>query len=353
MEPQLTEQQRAAVHRLVDQGTLGREQADAVLAALQHPTARQASDAWQAPEAVAGAGTGEQERSGGAPQRGHSRRSVLFEVLAYVGGALVLGAAVSVFSLTWDELGRTSQVTVLGVITAVLLFAALAFGGGPRALPRLTGARQRVVSLLLAFAGIALAGTVGIADSGYAGNVDWSATGFLAVLLGYLLVPAAPGVLLTCLFSALLTGSLVEQYGSDAGAGAMGTALLLLGAVWAVLAQVGVLPQRALPTSAGLIIALVGAQWLQGVALPWGYGLTLALAVLCFAGFFARRDQVLLAGGVVGLTIGVPEAVWDLTEGMLSGPVVVLIAGAVLLVSAALGVRWERSRAQPARSARH
>ncbi|MHA6800423.1 hypothetical protein [Bounagaea algeriensis] len=342
MEPRLTEQQRAAVHRLVEEGTLGREQADAVLTALQHPTAG------QDPDASPGAGTGERERSGTAPRRGRSRRGVLFEVLAYVGGALVLGAAVSVFSLTWGELGRTSQVTVLGVITAVLLFAALAFGGPPRALPRLSGSRQRIVSLLLAFAGIALAGAVGIADSGHVGNVDWSATGFVAVLLGYLLVPAAPGVLLTCLFSALLTGALVEQYGS--GAGAVGTALLLLGVVWAVLAQTGALPQRALPTSAGLIIALVGAQWLQGVALPWGYGLTLALAVLCFAGFFARRDQVLLAGGVVGLTIGVPEAVWDLTGGMLSGPVVVLIAGAVLLVSAALGVRWERSRAQPSRA---
>ncbi|MHA6804860.1 DUF2157 domain-containing protein [Salinifilum ghardaiensis] len=337
MAPRITEQQRAAVHRLVERGVLRRGQVEAVLAALEDP------------EPPPGSGEGSQEGGGGdgALRWGRSRRSVLFEVLAYVGGTLVLGAAVSVLALTWGELSRAGQVSVLGAVTAVLLVAALALAGGPRALLRLTGARQRVVSLLLAFAGVALAGAVGVAPSGHTGNLDWSITGFLAVLLGYLVVPAAPGALLTCLFSALLTGTLVDEYGG--GSGALGTALLLLGLAWAVLALVGALPQRALPLSAGLVIALFGAQWLQGVAQPWGYGATLVLAALCFAGFFARRDQVLLAGGVVGLTIAVPEAVWDLTEGALGGPVVVLIAGVVLLVSAVLGVRWERSRAQPSR----
>lgn len=338
MAPAVTARQRAVLARLVQQRVLTQEQADAVLSGLVEAAAE------------------ERPRTG--------RRGAVFEVLAYVGAALVLAAAVTIFALTWDSLTRPGQVSILVVIAVVLVLAAFAFAalprsassgaaaGGGRTWPpamlspaALSGFRRRIVATLLAFAAVAVAAAVGTARSDHVGEIDWSGTGFLAALLGYSLVPAAPGLVVTGLFSAFLAGSLADLAGGT-WPGANGVALLVVGVAWAVAAVSGLVTHRALALAIGLTIGIVGAQAMFAVSDPWGYGLTFGIAVVCFAGFLAGREQVLLAGGVVGLTLAVPEALWHLTEGALGGPVVVLIAGAVLLASAALGVGWERSRAR-------
>jgi hypothetical protein len=52
-----------------------------------------------------------------------------------------------------------------------------------------------------------------------------------------------------------------------------------------------------------------------------------------------QREVVLLVAGVVGATIAVPEAISDLTNGAVSGSVILLVAGAVLIATSAVGLR--------------
>ena len=46
----------------------------------------------------------------------------------------------------------------------------------------------------------------------------------------------------------------------------------------------------------------------------WTYVITLAVAFACLALYRTERQLVLLLTGVLGVTVAVPEAVWDATK---------------------------------------
>ncbi len=93
-------------------------------------------------------------------------------------------------------------------------------------------------------------------------------------------------------------------------------------------------------------MALFGAQYPlagSGTAVV-AYALTGALAIASFAAYLRAYRIVLLVTGVVASTIVVPEAVWDWTDGAVSGGALLLVAGAVLLVASGAGLRLRRLR---------
>lgn len=313
----LNPQQRQAVRDLVERGVLSQDQADAVLTDLDVGRTQKAP--WS---------------------------SGFSEVLGYVGGALVLGGAALLLNMSWDDLSRAMRAGLLVAATLVLAVAGVAIAGGPRGVRTLAaaapGARSRIVAVLFALG----SGTAAMAmSSGFEHDDSVAATvvGLLVALIGYLALPSVPGLLATGGFSVGVVLSVTGEWmDSSTTAGTIG--LIALGLLWAVLAGTDVLAQRQVGLGGGAAIALVGAQWPLGSENPvWGYTATLLLAVLCFAVFVVERAAVLLAAGVVGVTVAVPEAVWDWTGGALGGPLIVLLVGVVLLVAGGLGLRLHKS----------
>ena len=56
------------------------------------------------------------------------------------------------------------------------------------------------------------------------------------------------------------------------------------------------------------------------------------------------RSIVLLVAGVLGVTLAVPEAVLDWTNGALGASLILLVAGAVLVAASAVGLRLRRDK---------
>ena len=145
--------------------------------------------------------------------------------------------------------------------------------------------------------------------------------GFLALTIGSLVVGVGTGIGL---------GEVAQSFEKGVGdvLGSVGV-LIALGAVWAALAVGGVLQRpgggragrvrREVGLGIAAATALSGAQWTIGAEQAVSYGTTFVLAVLCFAAFLRLRSTVLLVFGVLGVTVSVPEAVYDWTGGALGG----------------------------------
>jgi hypothetical protein len=58
--------------------------------------------------------------------------------------------------------------------------------------------------------------------------------------------------------------------------------------------------------------------------------------------FMARPSWPYLAVGVIGVTLAVPEALLDWTEGSVGAAGVLLVSGATLLAASLLGLRLRR-----------
>jgi hypothetical protein len=114
-----------------------------------------------------------------------------------------------------------------------------------------------------------------------------------------------------------------------------------LGLAWGIAALLGAARPRHVGLALAATIAIIGAQ-LGLDREPVAYGLTFAIAVVCFLLYWIERATVLLVFGVIAATIAVPEAVNHLTDDSLGGPAILLLTGAVLVAMSALGL-WIRS----------
>jgi hypothetical protein len=301
----LSAAQRAALRRLVADGVLSAEQEHAVMLAV----------------------------TSAAPPR-PARPGWLVEAAGYLGGGLVLAGAGLFLNSSWQTMTRPTRALVLAGFAAVFALAAIMIGGGPASVRRLAErqatARQRIVGVLLALAPV----PAGFAVAG--------AVAFVVALAGYLLLPTAPGVVAITATSWNTVVTLGDQYLSP-----LTTGLLCLGlaAVWYTLAISRVVRPRPLVLALGLAIALIGAQSPQGQpgSTPWAYGLTAAVALACFLLYHRIPELVLLVGGVLSATLAVPEAVFDLTNGALGGPAILLVTGAALLIASGIGLRLRTS----------
>jgi hypothetical protein len=162
--------------------------------------------------------------------------------------------------------------------------------------------------------------------------------GLLVALAGLIWLPSPAGVVAT----AVMSTGLVVGFGGDvlhATSLVQGLLLLALGVVWTGAALLRVVAPRWLGVAVGAVLAISGAQLPIGQQSGLAYGLTAAVAVAGLVLYRWHREVVLLVAGVVGMTIAVPEAVSDLTNGAVSGSVILLVAGAVLVATSVVGLR--------------
>jgi uncharacterized membrane protein (UPF0136 family) len=311
----LTRDQDMALRQLSSEGVLTAEQAAAVRAALGRVGV-------------------------GLPVAPLTHR--LAEVLGYLGGGLMLGGAALLVATAWQELSLPARTVLLLTVSAALVVAGMVIAGGPRALraPGAHPARLRVTEVLFALAAGTCALTAGTVAT--SNQVLWAAAVGLGVAVaGYLVVPSVPGVVAAAVLSTITVHQVVlDVIGADARG--LAAAYVLLGLVWGALAAAGVIAQPWAGFSAGATIALMGAQ--HPVGNPewagWAYALTAAVALTCFLAYLRARSPVLLVAGIVGITIAVPEAIWDWTNGAVGGAAIALVAGAVLLVASWASMRF-------------
>jgi hypothetical protein len=222
--------------------------------------------------------------------------------------------------------------------------------GGPAGVRRLAAGpstpRRRVVGALLALVSLPTAFAVAAAEPGSGLDAVGALVGLIvsAAALSQLSTPI--GVLVTGGMSVAAVSMVLEELVNPSSL-LIGLCILALGALWvaAALTLPRFVAPRWLGLAGGLALAVVGAQLpLDGQTEGWAYALTALVAVACFVLYQVVRDLVLLIGGVAAVTIVVPEFVNDISDGAIQGAVIMLIAGATLIIASGIGLWLRRER---------
>lgn len=317
-----------------------------------------AAEAGTGAESGAGAGTGGGREaaapagaSGTVPapplrEPAAPRSSLVTEALGYVGGVLVVVAAVTITGRYWAVLGTGGRLAVAFGAAAVLLAA----GAAVPAAPATAGARLRAVTWLastITFAvGVALlverppGGDDGAAvlltaaaTAGYGGVLWWRTR---AVLQHVAFVAAL----------AVAAGAAADLLPRGAEPG-VGLAIWGVGAAWLLLGWGAVVARRPAYVLGGLAV-IVGSQVAAGTA-DWGTALALASAAALVAAGVLGRDLVVLGVGSVAMLVAVPVAMQRWFPDTLGAPLALLGAGLLLVAGAFVTAR--RRREQPGRAA--
>lgn len=290
---------------------------------------------------------------GGQQSPPSSMRQRFAELAGYVGAAFVVSAALIFFADRWDGLTAGEQVALLAGMALVLAASGLVLavvGGGFAALRvGRDPVRRRLAGVLFTGAASAAAVAVGLQLETPSGSGDDTGAVLAASLiliavsaLGYLLAPTVIGQIGIAV-GALMAIPLGLDFSSDGGSGeiAVGAITLALGVLWLALAESGVWKEVASARVVGSAIALFGAQFaVLGSDHEWfAYLATALLAAAGFAAYVARTAWPYLAVGVIGVTLAVPEALLDWTDGTLGSAGVLLITGVTLLVACLVGLR--------------
>ena len=299
---------------------------------------------------VAGVLDGSSER-----QDGRSSLPRLVEVVAYLGGALVLAAGALFLSEQWAELGFGPRVALLAVTTVVLSVAGVVAARMPAGAPALidpaNDISRRLAGALLTFAALAAAFLVGLVLD-HTGTYEYPAiywpavagalVGVLVAGVGYRLAPTALG--LVGILGGVLTLVMnlidrIEWAGSDGDTA--GLMLFATGVVWLVLTELGVFREITVARALGAATALLGAQVpaIDGTHAWLGYALTLLVAVAGIVMYLRSVSWPYLAASLLAVTLLVPEAVIDWTAGSLGAVGGVLVAGITLLLASYAGYR--------------
>ncbi len=269
------------------------------------------------------------------------------EIIGFVGGGLVFAGVVALVAASWEDL---EQVVRVGLLTAVAVLAGL--GGlaaaGTRLLRRgpLPDTRRRIGGTLFVLTSIAATMAVGVALEPES-TTGPALLGLVLALLGYAAAPTAIGLLTCGGLSAWALWSVLEDL--DLISNEMlpyGLATLALGLLWGAVALR--LPNQRTGLVVAASFALFGAQapLFDGESYaPLAYALTLAVAVLSLVLYRWWRVWVLIGAGVIGITLAVPEAIWDWTDGAIGGALLLLVVGLVLLGASGLGILLHRGTA--------
>jgi hypothetical protein len=328
----------AVLQDLVVDGTLTAAQAGRVAERLT--AAPDAPTAPDAPDAPALDAPAEHLRTG----------SRLAEIAGYAGGSLLLGAVGLFLGNGWQDLSETARVMIMAGTTVLLIVAgaviALAYGS-VRALGRVhDSARRRLVSVLWTFAAGSAASAAALSMNNHQHAhelVAASGAGLVVVGLGYALVPSAVAQFGAWVASIGLVCGLITEFGDQRSTTPYAVALFTLGAIWAGLAVTNTLREKQAALALGAGLALFAGQLQVGDGSSGlGYALTAAVAVAGFAGFVLTRSWPVLGAGVLAMTLVVPEALHDWTNGSVSSAGSLLIAGLTLLGASAIGLRLRR-----------
>jgi hypothetical protein len=266
----------------------------------------------------------------------------LTEVAGYAGAGLMLAGAVLFLSNAWERLTDPAKVIILLGIAAVLATAALFVTAG-EGIRKARGAKGRAASGLLALSAIPVSLAGGVAATTHEAAYAFVA-GLVAGIVGLAIRSNALGIVIT----AFMTGGAVIMVMDElVHAKALGTGIVLLVAAtaWVIASLMSWVKPQQLGFVAGGTLAIIGAQLPVGEndTKVWAYVLTGAVAVACFLLYRWNRSVPMLVGGVAGVTLAVPEAIYDATDGGLSPAVILLIAGIVLVLASVFGMQLRKS----------
>jgi len=354
VEPELApDRLTAALDRLVVRDVLSRPQAAAVLAEVTGQT--------QAGQPQTGQPQASQPQTG-QPQTGRLQagqphdgrpdglRRLLGEIAGYLGASFVVGATLLFLGERWGVLGRPGRFAILAAMAVIL------FGSGlvVRARRDQPGdVRRRLSSTLMTGAAAGAAFAAFAVVNHPANDVPSSTdapfvaavTGLVVVVVGYLLARTGLGQLGMAVAALSAYGTLLVLIGTYGGV-AFGVGLLVLGTLWAGLVWRRLVAERRFGFAIAVTLGLIGAQTVLADDRPaaniLAYALTAVVAGCCFTAYAKMREWVLLAGGVVGATLVVPEALYDVTDGSLGAAGVLLVAGVTLLAGSLIGLRIRR-----------
>lgn len=295
------------------------------------------------------------ERTGStAPSTGARGLPRLVEVVAYLGGALVLAAGSLFLVEQWGSLGfgaRTALIAVVAIALAAAGGAIVRAGGPVDVRDQGHDVRRRLGGTLLVGAAVAAGFLAGhtlehYTEQGAFPSVHWpTVLGALVVVacaaIAYRLAPTAVALLAVLVGAVTADMGVVEgvDFGSDGDV--IGLSLLAIAVVWLVITEAGVFHELTIARAFGVALALIGAQVpvLDGTHSWLGYLLTAAVVVVGIMVYLARTAWPYLAVAVLAVTLVVPEAVSDWTEGSLGAVGGVLVAGITLLAASLAGYR--------------
>jgi hypothetical protein len=270
--------------------------------------------------------------------------SVVVELLGYLGGTLAVIGAGLLAARFWPDLASWARMSLVGLVAMTLWAAgALLPEQATPALWRLRGVLWLGSSAAVAFFtalfgvevldldGEAVALGAGLAAAIHAGVLWWRRPRPLQQLacLAGLAVAVGAGVAL-----------------ADGDQAAVGLSIWAVGVLWVLLGWRGLLPPTVVALVAGGIVVLQGAQ---ATAVRWeGAGLVFGLASaagLLAAGTTGRR-LALAVVGIVGVVMFLPATVVYFFAGTVGVPVLLLLAGVVLLAVTLVLLRRRQPRAQ-------
>jgi hypothetical protein len=161
--------------------------------------------------------------------------------------------------------------------------------------------------------------------------------------VGYWFSQTAVGLLGILVGAFTADTNLASELATDEALG-VGVSLFAVGVVWLVLTELGLFAQLTTARSLGVVVVLLGAQVASFTgAQSWiGYLLSVVVAGAGIGLYLVRLDWPYLAGAVLAVTLVVPEAVSDWTEGSLGAVGGVLVAGVTLLAASYAGYRLRR-----------
>lgn len=283
----------------------------------------------------------ERARAAQADATPEARRSLLVEALGYVGGVIILVAAVLLATEFWEEFGVAGRMAVLGGAALLLLVAGIA-------VPRRAGDQGvRLRAVLWAGATGAFAGFMGLLTSevleihGDEGFLMVSAATAAVAVAFWWLRPTALQHLVALVALATTLAATIQQIGDAEYPTGIG--VWALGLVWFLLAFFRILRPRRFALGLGASLAIVGALLLSFSTENSGLVVTLATAAAIAAMAVVMTDLVLLGIGAVGLLIALPWSVSTWFGGTFAALIALLGAG-VILVVAALWIARRRDR---------
>ncbi|HST85762.1 MAG TPA: hypothetical protein VLL08_28745 [Kineosporiaceae bacterium] len=331
-----------ALERLVQNGTLSGEQADAVRTSFH--LALQ---------------TDQQHRPRTTPWT-----AVLAEVGGYVGAAFVVAAAIALVGPQWENFSVAGRATVLAGPAVLLLIAAIAIAVGvpgtwrfrpaamadPSQAHRGSGVEdvasapiRRLIGALVLAGGGLLGGATAVLIQDTDGERWVSLVPLLVWGVGYLLCRGVPlhlgtAAALTWTVLSVIDVNLDDQFPLS------GLVLMLAGAGWAVLAGYRLIEEQELAIAVAGVMAFTGGEIVatsdyEGL----GYLLLGLLAVMGLGGYIRTHWLSALGVGAVTLAVVVPQVVIDYTEDSLGAAGGLLVSGLSVVAVSALAARLRRS----------
>ena len=291
-------------------------------------------------------------------ERRVSSRTLLVEIAAYVGGALVVASFGLFLAQYWAELAGPVQVMVLASIASVLGVAGLAVSRLGPGSDELRGGRdqvrRRLASALLsaaaATAGVAVGRLVALQIGEGVEGESWPiVAGAMTTLAlsaaAYVYVPSVVGQLtMTAAIFMLVTGawSLLDEDQTDTLV--PGVAFVAVGILWLVGAESGVFREVVQARAIGAAMTLFGSQFtlFGGGHDNLSHLLMVIVSATAFVMYVRKVAWPYLVIGVLGVSLVVPEAIIDWTGGSLGPAGAVLVAGVTLLGASIAGLRVRR-----------